>query len=69
MALGLAIFAAQWIGGNIHAGLVSLALMSGFGLLILLGGRSETVRGLRVDARDERFRTIDIHSRQSPGRS
>jgi predicted membrane channel-forming protein YqfA (hemolysin III family) len=27
-----------------------------------LGGRSEVVRGLRGDARDERFRTIDIHA-------
>jgi hypothetical protein len=29
---------------------------------ILLGGRSETVRGLRGDGRDERFRMIDIHA-------
>jgi hypothetical protein len=61
VALGLAVLAAEWIGGNLNAGLVSLALLSGFGLLILLGGRSETVRGLRGDARDERFRAIDIH--------
>src|SRR5256885_1978411 len=27
-----------------------------------LRGRSETVRGLRGDARDERFRTMDIHA-------
>jgi hypothetical protein len=25
-------------------------------------GRSETIRGLRGDGRDERFRTIDIHA-------
>jgi hypothetical protein len=56
------VLAAQWIGGNLHGGLVSLALLTGFGLLILLVGRSETVRGLRGDGRDERFRTIDVHA-------
>jgi len=37
-------------------------IMSGFGLLILLGGRSETIRGLRGDERDERSRMIDTHA-------
>jgi hypothetical protein len=36
--------------------------MTAFGALILLGGRSETIRGLRGDGRDERFRQIDIHA-------
>ena len=36
--------------------------MTVFGALILFGGRSETVRGLRGDGRDERFRQIDIHA-------
>ena len=36
--------------------------MTVFGGLILFGGRSETVRGLRGDGRDERFRQIDIHA-------
>src|SRR5262245_17678331 len=62
LALGLAFFAVQWIGGNPREGLVSLAITAGFGLLILLGGRSETIRGLRGDGRDERFRQIDIHA-------
>ena len=60
--LGIAVLTAQWIGGNRNGGLVSFALLSGFGLVILLSGRSETVRGLRGDGRDERFRTIDIHA-------
>jgi hypothetical protein len=34
--------------------------MTGFGALILFGGRSETIRGLRGDGRDERFRQIDV---------
>ncbi len=62
VALGLAMLIAQWIGGNPGSGLVSLAIMSIFGALVLLGGRSETIRGLRGDGRDERFRQIDIHA-------
>jgi hypothetical protein len=62
LVLGLVVFAAQWIGGDPRSGLVSLAILAGFGLLILLGGRSETIRGLRGDGSDERFRTIDIHA-------
>jgi hypothetical protein len=62
LALGLGFFTVQWIGGNPREGLVSLAIMAGFGALILFGGRSETIRGLRGDGRDERFRQIDIHA-------
>ena len=60
VALGWLIFAAEWLGGNLRAGLYSLAGMTVFGLLILVGGRSETVRGLRGDGRDERFRMMDL---------
>lgn len=59
VALGLAMLAAQWVGGDAPGGLVSLAIMTAFGALVLLGGRSETIRGLRGDGRDERFRQID----------
>jgi hypothetical protein len=62
VALGIVIFAAQWAGGNPLSGLGSLAIMTAFGGLVLLGGRSETIRGLRGDGRDERFRQIDIHA-------
>ena len=62
VALGIVVFAAQWVGGDPGSGLVSLGIMTGFGALILLGGRSETIRGLRGDGRDERFRMIDIHA-------
>jgi hypothetical protein len=62
VALGLVLFGAQAIGGDAGSGLVSLAIMTAFGALILLGGRSETIRGLRGDGRDERFKTIDIHA-------
>jgi hypothetical protein len=62
VALGVVVFAAQWVGGDPGSGLVSLGIMAAFGALILLGGRSETIRGLRGDGRDERFRMIDIHA-------
>jgi hypothetical protein len=62
VVLGLVIFGAQWIGGDAGSGLVSLGIMSAFGALVLFGGRSETIRGLRGDGRDERFKTIDIHA-------
>jgi hypothetical protein len=62
LALGVVVFVAQWIGGDPGSGLVSFAILAGFGLLVLLGGRSETIRGLRGDGRDERFRQMDIHA-------
>ena len=62
VALGVVMLVAQWIGGNAQSGLVSLGIMTAFGGLVLFGGRSETIRGLRGDGRDERFRQIDIHA-------
>ncbi len=62
VALGLIMLAAQWIGGHPGDGLVSLAIMVAFGSLVLFGGRSETIRGLRGDGRDERFRQIDLQA-------
>jgi hypothetical protein len=62
VALGAMLLAAQWIGGDPGGGLVSLAIMTAFGAVFLFGGRSETIRGLRGDGTDERFRQIDIHA-------
>jgi hypothetical protein len=62
VALGLVVFAAQWIGGDPGSGLESLGILTAVGALFLFGGRSETIRGLRGDGRDERFRQIDIHA-------
>jgi hypothetical protein len=62
ISLGVVMLAAQWIGGNAGSGLVSLGIMTAFGGLVFFGGRSETIRGLRGDGRDERFRLIDIHA-------
>ncbi len=60
--LGGLMFAAQAIGGHPGAGLVSFGVLAFTGALVLLGGRSETIRGLRGDLRDERFQRIDIHA-------
>lgn len=62
VALGGVFLAAQWAGGDPRAGVYALVFMTALGLAILLGGRSEMVRGLRGDAQDERFRTIDVHA-------
>ena len=62
LALGGVVFGAQAIGGHPGSGLVSLGIMALFGAVFLFGGRSETIRGLRGDGRDERFRRIDIHA-------
>ena len=63
VGLGLAMFVAEWIGGHPAAGVYAGAVIVAFGLFVLLAGtRSETVRGLRGDGRDERFRMIDAHA-------
>jgi hypothetical protein len=62
LALGGVVFAASSLGGHPGAGAISLAVMAGFGLFILLAGRSETIRGLRGDGRDERFAQIDLRA-------
>jgi hypothetical protein len=58
--LGLVIPAVSWLGGHPGQGGVSLGVMAAFGVFILLAGRSETIRGLRGDGRDERFARIDV---------
>ena len=60
VALGVVFFAALWIGGDPRTGAYSLLIMVGLAAVILFGGRSETIRGLRGDGKDERFRQIDL---------
>jgi hypothetical protein len=60
--LGGLMFSAQAIGGHPGDGLVSFGVLAFTGALVRFGGRSETIRGLRGDARDERFQRIDIHA-------
>jgi hypothetical protein len=59
LALGVACLVAFWIGGNLQQGVFALALLGGLGALFALGGRSETIRGLRGDGRDEYWSALD----------
>jgi cobalamin synthase len=62
LVLGLVMLAVSWLGGSLGQGVISLAVLAAFGLVVLLAGRSETVRGLRGDGRDERFAQIDLQA-------
>ena len=62
VVLGLVFLAVLWIAGNPGAGLGSLAIMVGYGLLLLLGGRSDIVRTLRGQAPDERYGMFDLRA-------
>jgi hypothetical protein len=62
LGLGVVVLGASSLGGHPGAGLVSLAIMAGFGLFLVLAGGSETIRGLRGDGRDERFAQIDLQA-------
>jgi hypothetical protein len=67
VALGVIMLAAMSIGGAVGWGFVSLGIMVAFGALVLVGGRSETIRGLRGDGRDERFAQIDLRANAFAG--
>jgi hypothetical protein len=58
--LGLALGGAQWKGGDLRTGLSSLALFVAVAAVLAFGGRSETIRMLRGDGRDERWARIDL---------
>ena len=62
VALGVLFCAALWVGGERSAGIQSLAIMAGLALVLLLGGRSDLIRGLRGDGRDEYWQRIDVHA-------
>lgn len=62
LGIGAVVLAVSSAGGDPIGGVYGLAVMAGFGLLLLLcGGRSETVRGLTTN-RDERFAQIDVRA-------
>jgi hypothetical protein len=59
--LALVVFVALWVGGEPIGGLYAATVLVAFGLFVLIGGsRSETIRGLRGDGKDERFERMDI---------
>ena len=57
--LGTIFLVAFWIGDDTRSGVSSFVVMAVLAGLILLGGRSEMVRGLRGDGRDEYWARID----------
>ena len=62
LGLGVVVLAASWAGGQLSVGVYGLVVMAAFGLvLLLLAGRSETIRGL-TSGRDERFAQIDMRA-------
>jgi hypothetical protein len=67
LGLGGVVLLASWLGGHPGEGAYGLAIMAGFGLFLLLAGRSETIRGLRGDGRDERFAQIDMRATAAAG--
>jgi hypothetical protein len=60
--LGVACFVAFWLGDNEGQAWFSLALLAGLGLVFLVGGRFDLVRGLRGDGRDEYWERLDVHA-------
>ena len=67
LVLGLVILVVAWLGGQPGEGVAALVGLTVFGLFFLLAGRSETVRGLRGDGRDERFAQIDLQATAAAG--
>ena len=50
------------IGGDPQEGAVAFGIMFVFAAILALGGRSESLRGLRGDGRDERWEMIDLRA-------
>ncbi len=62
LVIGLVYLGSEVIGGRPLLGVEMFGIMAVAGAAILLGGRSETIRGLRGDGRDERFATLDTRA-------
>jgi hypothetical protein len=60
LVLGFGLGAAQWKGGDRQSGLTSMAFFVLIATVLALGGRSETIRMIRGDGRDERWARIDL---------
>jgi len=67
VALGVAILAAAWAGGDPAFGVFGLGLMTALGAVFLFGGRSETLSGLGGPGRDERWEAIDLRATAGTG--
>jgi hypothetical protein len=67
VAMGFVLLGAGIVGDHAGDGLFALGVLTAFGAVVLLGGRSETIRGLRGDGRDERFQAIDMRATLASG--
>jgi hypothetical protein len=67
LVLGIAVFTATAIGGNLTGGLVSLGLFVAFAALFYFGARNETIGGLSAPGRDERWAMINERARAFAG--
>jgi hypothetical protein len=60
IALGVVLLVVASIGGHPGQGTAGFAVMVGFAIFLLAAGRSDSVRALRGDGRDERFQLIQL---------
>lgn len=61
-ALAIPTFLAFWIGGRPQAGLLWASLSIVFALLLVFGGRSDTIRLLRGQDDDERTLALELQA-------
>jgi hypothetical protein len=62
VSMGLLMLLLFTHAGDWRSGVWALGIMTAFAALVLLGGRSETIKGLRGDGRDERIALIDLRA-------
>jgi hypothetical protein len=67
LAMGVVLLGANIFGHQLALGLWCLSIMVLFAGAVLLSGRSETIRGLRGDGRDERFAMLDLQATAMAG--
>jgi hypothetical protein len=60
--MGAVLLAVLSIGGHPQEGTAAFAIMIVFAIFLLAGDRSDTVRALRGDGRDERFELIQLRA-------
>jgi hypothetical protein len=61
-ALAIPTFVAFWIGGNPRAGLIWGSLSIVFALVLVVGGRSDTIRLMRGEDDDERTFALEAQA-------
>jgi hypothetical protein len=62
LVLGGCLLLSSWLGDNPRDGVWMFGVMAAVGLIFLLSGRSETMRMMRGDQKDERWTLIDLRA-------